>query len=114
MTYIEALKYLREVEQSGATPSHENSVLLMTYLDNLQNDLPVIHVAGTNGKGSTISFIRNILLAEGYSVGTFMSPHIFDFLELIEDNNGPISEDDFAFATAIVQVAYEKKCLMTV
>lgn len=108
MTFIESQKYLKDIENSHFTPNHKNSVHLMTYLNNIQDTLPVIHVAGTNGKGSTISFLRDILIQAGYSVGTFMSPHIYTYQELIEDNTIQISEDDFGSATSIVKEACDK------
>lgn len=108
MTYQNSLEYFKELENSGYNPDHKNSVTLMNYLDNRQNTLPIIHVAGTNGKGSTISFIRSILVEAGYSVGTFMSPHIFDYKELIEDNQVPIAEEAFAHATGIVKEACDQ------
>jgi len=56
--------------------------------------LKYIHVAGTNGKGTTTNMISSILIEEGYKVGTFTSPHIEDFRERIVINNQLISEDE--------------------
>ncbi len=56
--------------------------------------LKYIHVAGTNGKGTTTNMISSILIEEGYKVGTFTSPHIEDFRERIVVNNQLISEDE--------------------
>lgn len=105
MTYDDSLDYLKLIENSNHTPSHQNSVTLMAYLDNIQDTLSVIHVAGTNGKGSTINFIRDVLIEANYSVGTFMSPHIFDFRELIEDNHAQIRDEDFCSALSVVKDA---------
>lgn len=57
-------------------------------------ELPAIHVAGTNGKGSTVAFLRTMAMAEGLNVGTFISPYIIEFEERIMLNGEPIREDD--------------------
>jgi dihydrofolate synthase/folylpolyglutamate synthase len=57
---------------------------------------PTITVAGTNGKGSTVSFASQILVEAGYNVGTYTSPHLIDIRERIKLNNKPISKNDFA------------------
>ena len=59
-----------------------------------QNDLKLIHVAGTNGKGSTSAIIANILYSAGKKVGLFTSPHLVRFNERIQINNVPISDND--------------------
>jgi dihydrofolate synthase/folylpolyglutamate synthase len=63
------------------------------------DELPAIHVAGTNGKGSTVAFLRAMALAEGLNVGTFISPYIIQFEERIMLNGEPIREED------LVQIA---------
>ncbi|MCC5892592.1 folylpolyglutamate synthase/dihydrofolate synthase family protein [Exiguobacterium sp.] len=57
-------------------------------------ELPSVHVAGTNGKGSTVAFLRAMAVAEGLRVGTFISPYIIQFEERIMLNGHPIAEDD--------------------
>ena len=57
-----------------------------------KNELKFIHVGGTNGKGSTSSFISSILKESNYKVGTFTSPHFFDFRERIRINNNKIQK----------------------
>ena len=57
---------------------------------------PVIHIAGTNGKGSTAQLLSTIFQESGYSVGLFTSPHLFSYRERIQLNSDPISEDAFA------------------
>ena len=69
-------------------------------LDALQvEELPSIHVAGTNGKGSTVAFLRAMAMKQGLNVGTFISPYIIQFEERIMLNGEPIREDD------LVQIA---------
>ncbi len=64
------------------------------YMGNPHRDLPVIHVTGTNGKGSTSTFIKEMLLSQGLKVGTFTSPHIMKFNERITFNGDPIEDYD--------------------
>lgn len=105
MNYSEALLYINQLEVQHLNPDHLNSIRLMAQLGNPQDLMPVIHVAGTNGKGSTIAFMTSIFREEGYSVGTFTSPHILSPLELITVNDHAISEDDFAHAISDVRSA---------
>lgn len=70
-----------------------NIKLLATHLDNPQNRLKCIHVAGTNGKGSTSHMLASILQESGYKVGLYTSPHLKDFRERIKINGEEISEN---------------------
>lgn len=70
-----------------------NTHLLMDYLNNPQKNLKCIHVAGTNGKGSTSHLLASILQESGYKVGLYTSPHLKDFRERIKINGTDISED---------------------
>lgn len=58
-------------------------------------DIPAIHVAGTNGKGSTVNYIASIYIENGYKVGKYVSPYLFKVNEMISINNTLISDDDF-------------------
>ncbi len=107
MTYSEALIYIDHLEQQPLSPDHQNSINLMEQLGNPQNQMPVVHVAGTNGKGSTIAFMKSILTEGGYKVGTFTSPHILSPLELITINDTSINEGDFAAAITTMQSVCE-------
>ena len=64
-------------------------------LGNPEQTYPIIHVTGTNGKGSTIAFMRELFVAHGKTVGTFTSPHIVSIHDRICINGQPISDDDF-------------------
>ncbi len=70
-----------------------NTILLFDYLNHPEKDLKFIHVAGTNGKGSTSHFLASILQESGYKVGLFTSPHLKDYRERIKINNVQISEN---------------------
>ncbi len=84
---------------------------LMHLLDDPQNDYPIIHVAGSKGKGSTSAFIASALRAAGYKVGLYTSPHLQDFTERMQINGAPIPQDEFAklveeIKPAVAQVPY--------
>ena len=64
-------------------------------LGNPEETYPIIHVTGTNGKGSTIAFMRELFVSHGKKVGTFTSPHIVSIHDRICINGEPISDDDF-------------------
>ncbi|MDC9721428.1 MAG: bifunctional folylpolyglutamate synthase/dihydrofolate synthase [Urechidicola sp.] len=71
-----------------------NSILLSQHLDNPHEKFKSVHVAGTNGKGSTSHMIASVLQEAGCKVGLYTSPHLKDFRERIKINGQPISEDD--------------------
>jgi dihydrofolate synthase/folylpolyglutamate synthase len=70
-----------------------NTILLSKYLGNPEENLKFIHVAGTNGKGSTSHLLASVLQEAGYKVGLYTSPHLKDFRERIKINGIEISED---------------------
>jgi dihydrofolate synthase/folylpolyglutamate synthase len=99
MNYQETLNWifnqLPMYQQQGASAYKEdltNSLLLSNYLGNPENDLKFIHVAGTNGKGSTSHLLASVLQEAGYKVGLYTSPHLKDFRERIKINGNQISE----------------------
>ncbi|MFM7594927.1 MAG: bifunctional folylpolyglutamate synthase/dihydrofolate synthase, partial [Flavobacteriales bacterium] len=73
-------------------PGLKNTQAILTQVGNPEKELRFIHVAGTNGKGSTCAFITSFLQQSGYRVGLFTSPHLVDFRERIRVNGRPISE----------------------
>ena len=77
---------------SAYKPGLENTISLLQAFDNPQEKLKFIHVAGTNGKGSTCSFLSSILVETGEKVGLFTSPHIYDFRERIRINGIEIDQ----------------------
>ncbi|MBP1755537.1 MAG: hypothetical protein H6Q59_1935 [Firmicutes bacterium] len=84
MTYKEAREYIDQANQYGNELSLEAITELLLRLDNPQDKVKVIHVAGTNGKGSTTAFITSILASEGYKVGRYISPAVFTYRERIQ------------------------------
>ena len=84
----------QEIGGSAYKPGLENVSHLLNSLGNPHLKTETIHVAGTNGKGSTCSFIASLLTEKGEKVGLFTSPHIFDFKERIRINGATISEEE--------------------
>ena len=76
-------------------------------LENPERNINGIHVVGTNGKGSTVSYMRNALNRNGYTVGTFTSPYIETFNERISVDGTPISDDDIVHLVNIVKPVSE-------
>ena len=101
MDYDAALAYLDEhasYDKTGRVddPSTESISRLCGAMGDPQLAQPVIHVTGTNGKGSTVQIISRLLAAQGLTVGTYTSPHLERINERIKRNGEPISDEDFA------------------
>jgi dihydrofolate synthase / folylpolyglutamate synthase len=90
MTYQEILTHIYGLGRFGMKPGLERIHSLLNALSNPQDSLRVIHVAGTNGKGSTAAFLSAILTAAGHRVGLFTSPHLMAFPERIRINGREI------------------------
>ena len=108
MNYEAALEFINGIAKFGTHLGLENITTLMEYLGNPQNDLRYIHVAGTNGKGSTVAFISQILIESGMKVGIYTSPFIQRFSERIKINDREISDDELARVATTVRKAAEK------
>lgn len=98
-TYHEILEWLFAqlpmYQKQGASAYRKdltNTILLSDYLGNPEKEIKTIHIAGTNGKGSTSSMIASVLQEAGYKVGLYTSPHLKDFRERIKINGEEISE----------------------
>lgn len=101
MTYQEALRYLYDaapafhlVGAAAYKPGLDNVLALMAQFGNPHTKFHSIHVAGTNGKGSTSHLIAAVLQAAGYKVGLYTSPHLVDFRERIRINGQPIPQQE--------------------
>ncbi len=103
MTYTEALEYIHSICWLGSRPGLERITELCDKMDNIQDKLKFIHIAGTNGKGSTSSMLTRILVNEGYRVGTFTSPYVYRFNERMAVNGEPIPNDDLARIIEIIK-----------
>lgn len=99
----EAIDWIEHIERVGEKRTDLSRMnLALEILGNPEKDLKIIHVAGTNGKGSTASFIKNILIEGGFNVGSFFSPYIISFNERIQYNYGYISDADLVLYTNTV------------
>ena len=96
MTYEEAIAYIHGMYWRGSKLGLVRVTELCALLDNPQDQLRFIHVAGTNGKGSTCAMLSRILCAQGYRTGLFVSPYVDRFNERIQFNNEPIADDELA------------------
>ena len=96
MNCNQAIEYIHSLEKFGIKPGLERIKALCEVLGNPQNSLKFIHVAGTNGKGSTSTMISNILQKSGYNTGLFISPYVIDFRERIQYNGNMIEKKSLA------------------
>ena len=96
MNYSEAREYLKNVNKLGSILGLNTIKELLKRLGNPQNELKVVHIAGTNGKGSIMTFVQNILMESGYKVGRYCSPAVFNEREIIGINDEYISEEQSA------------------
>jgi len=97
MNYSESLAYLDELYgMLGYDLGLGRIISLMDSMDNVQDKMKFIHVAGTNGKGSICSMTSKILQEAGYKVGVYTSPHLEKYNERMVINGEEITDDDFA------------------
>ncbi|MWC28740.1 bifunctional folylpolyglutamate synthase/dihydrofolate synthase [Paenibacillus sp. MMS18-CY102] len=92
-SYAEAADWINGLIPFGIRPGLERMQVLMERLGNPERRLKFIHVAGTNGKGSTCAYLTSVLLACGYDVGTFTSPYITKFTNRFQYNGEDIPEE---------------------
>ena len=83
----------------------ERMRVLMSLLGNPQEDYPIIHVTGTNGKGSTIAMLSSLFVHHGQRVGAFVSPHLIDYTDRFLINGNVMPEEDFEMVGNLVQQA---------
>ncbi|MGB9780885.1 bifunctional folylpolyglutamate synthase/dihydrofolate synthase [Caldanaerobacter sp.] len=97
MTYEEAIQYIHSTYKFGMKLGLENIRRLLEYMGNPEKNLKIIHVAGTNGKGSTSSFISSILKEAGYKVALYTSPYLEEFEERMKINGENISREKLVY-----------------
>lgn len=107
MNYNEALQFIHESHKFGMRLGLDNIKKLLELLGNPQNNLKIIHVAGTNGKGSTCSFISSILKESGYKVGLYTSPFLEIFTERIRVNGENIREEEVGKIVSLIKEKIE-------
>ena len=95
---LERMKYKRKY-------GLERIRAVMSLLGNPQDDYPIIHVTGTNGKGSTIAMLSSLFVHHGQKVGAFVSPHLIDYTDRFFINGSVMSEEDFEIVGELVRQA---------
>ncbi len=96
MDYDKALEVVEELTRFGINLGLERITAMLDLLDNPQDKLQVVHIGGTNGKGSTAAMLAAVLQKAGYRVGTYTSPHLVSYTERYVINGKKISPEDFA------------------
>lgn len=103
--FTSAMEFIHHAEKSGSIMGVETERELLKRLGCPQNRLKIIHIAGTNGKGSTLAMLSTILTTAGYRVGRYISPTLTAYLERIQIDGEFISEQDFAAVTERLEAA---------
>ena len=103
MKYNEALDYINDKDKFGSRLGLDSIGKLLNLLGDPQDKLEYIHIAGTNGKGSTASYLSNVLIHGGYSVGLFTSPYIERFNERVQINGSDIPDDSLGRITEMIK-----------
>ena len=98
MTYEKAIEKIHSLLTLGSRPGLDRILQLLERMGNPQDKLKYLHIAGTNGKGSTCAMLSSMLVAAGYRTGLFISPYITDFRERIQINNCMVSKQELADA----------------
>ena len=103
MNATEAIEYIHSVCWKGSIPGLERTENLLKLMGNPEKKLKFVHIAGTNGKGSTAAMTASILQQAGYRVGLYTSPYIYRFHERMQVNGVEISDEDLAAVTEYVK-----------
>lgn len=107
MTYKEAREYISGLTPRGIQPGLKNIKRLCSELGNPQSALSFVHIAGTNGKGSTGAFLASIMNSAGISAGRFVSPAVGDYLETYTLDGSPVSPELYAECADKVRAAID-------
>ncbi|MEE1239803.1 MAG: folylpolyglutamate synthase/dihydrofolate synthase family protein [Acutalibacteraceae bacterium] len=108
MNYGEILNYIHSLGKFSKPTGLERITSALERLNNPQNGFKSIHIAGTNGKGSTSAMLAKVFQTAGYKTGLFISPFIIDFRERIQINGEFISEDDLtSYAQTVINTGVE-------
>lgn len=108
MEYQDSLNWIHERAKFGIKPGVKRMEWMLDKLGNPEKKITGVHIVGTNGKGSTLSYMRNALNENGYTVGTFTSPYIEVFNERISIDGVPIPDEDIAMLVNIVRPVSER------
>ncbi|CAD2077696.1 bifunctional folylpolyglutamate synthase/dihydrofolate synthase [Phocicoccus schoeneichii] len=108
MDYKETLDWIHNRGKFGIKPGVKRMTWMLNELGNPQDKIRGVHVVGTNGKGSTVAYMRSALNYNDYTVGTFTSPYIVVFNERISVDGNPISDEDLTHVANIVRPVSER------
>src|SRR5258707_10405251 len=116
MTFQESVRYLLSLGRELAAPTQaaaakfnlENITILAKSLDHPQQKYPSVHIAGTNGKGSTAAFLESVLRTAGYRTGLYTSPHLERINERIRVNGEEMSDAAFASVFSRIHSTIER------
>lgn len=108
INYSEALDFIHGIARFGSKPGLTRVAELLRRIGDPQRKLKFVHVAGTNGKGSTCTMLSYILAEAGYKTGLYISPFVLDFRERIQLNNSMIPEDELVRSTETVKQKWDE------
>ena len=92
MNYISLIE---ELKKRGSIPGLDAIQGLLEELGHPEDDLKIVHIAGTNGKGSVFAYLSSILMAAGFKVGRYISPAVYSYRERMEVNGEPVSREKY-------------------
>ena len=105
---VKETDYIYNIPKFSKKSSLANTRIMLDRIGFDENSKKIIHVAGTNGKGSVCEYLNSILRESGYNVGLFTSPHLVDINERIVYNDTMISDEEFEKIFAVTRTAAEK------
>jgi len=108
MNYDDSINWLNNFQKFGIKLGLNRIKYIINELKNPHKDYKIIHVTGSNGKGSVCNYLSSILIESGYKVGKYTSPHLKNINERITINNKNISNSDFAKTTQKIKKIVEK------
>jgi len=108
MNYIEAMEFLEETKKYGSQLGLTSIQNLMAELGNVQDEIPLVHIGGTNGKGSVGAMLSQVLTESGYKVGRFCTPDVFVYEDEFQMNGVNIKKDRLAQLFSKVKEACDK------
>ncbi len=111
MTFNEAMDYINSVSKKGSVLGIDTTRELLARVGNPQDKLKFVHIAGTNGKGSVLAFVSNVLASAGFRTGRYISPVIYCYNEKIQINGENISNEAVAALVEVVKAAAEAMVL---
>lgn len=107
MPYAQALDYLYHLQWHGIHPGLDRMRRLLALADHPERKFRSVHIAGTNGKGSTAAMVTSVLMTAGYRTGLYTSPHLIDFSERIRISGVPVPASEIVRLTGRLRGAIE-------